>query len=674
MAASKTFSVVAALVLMTLLSTGVASAQPVPLGVITCQTFGDPTTVRAESMADQLGDITALCTNNPPASGGLFTGTVKTNVTVSTNVSITNNRDFSKVGGGNTLDNVLIINENNCTDPIADGDVNGNGILPNACPDPIPDIRFQDPQFGELAGQFRVSWNGISFPVPGGLAQSAIDDLVPDTFATPDALAAAVLCPAFDFPFFTAGSDLNGDGLPDCNPDVTTIRITAIRGNISELGVTTPGFGVGQVTAVLTITGPTTLPLTNNVLNVAVPFLGLVADVDEDDAGSGLQCEEDDSAHLTFKITEGFPTAFKTLGLPSFTPGKTQVEAAYFAPGSRAGGGASQPTRFLLRFFNIPEGVRIGVHLNPDCTAKADLKALGEVFKKDDDDLLKLTALVCNEVGDKCTAKATTLDKDDVEDIFGKKPDEEPFTESPVKTDDIVEVKTSQGFGSIVYSVDDADPFVNEDCHIPVWFGWKADTKNDLPAPGIGQLAVTFAPLSTQGTSKKEKDDVPVPRFIDTGGNPTNVIQIRRCTTTILFPFVTNRSGFDTGLVISNTSEDWLGTNPQNGTCTIHYHGTTGGNGASPPDDTSKVIDAGTQLIWLLSSGNIDYEIDATPEFQGYVIAVCEFQFAHGYAFLSDGFGSVPTLSQGYLALIIETKTDGKRATPGLGGEETLGN
>ena len=115
-------------------------------------------------------------------------------------------------------------------------------------------------------------------------------------------------------------------------------------------------------------------------------------------------------------------------------------------------------------------------------------------------------------------------------------------------------------------------------------------------------------------------------------------------------------------MVISNTSEDWLGTEPQDGTCTIHYHGTTLGGGASPPDDTSSVIQAGEQLVWLLSSGNAAQEIDPTPEFQSYVIAVCEFQYAHGYAFITDGFGSVSTLAQGYLALIIPVDKDGRFA------------
>jgi len=54
---------------------------------------------------------------------------------------------------------------------------------------------------------------------------------------------------------------------------------------------------------------------------------------------------------------------------------------------------------------------------------------------------------------------------------------------------------------------------------------------------------------------------IPEPRFVDTGSsNQRPMYSIARCNTTILFPFVTNQAGFDTGLSISNTSRDPFGT------------------------------------------------------------------------------------------------------------------
>ena len=43
------------------------------------------------------------------------------------------------------------------------------------------------------------------------------------------------------------------------------------------------------------------------------------------------------------------------------------------------------------------------------------------------------------------------------------------------------------------------------------------------------------------------------------------------------------------------------------------------------------------------------------PNFQGYMIAVCNFQLAHGFAFVSD-IGA-RNLAMGYLALVLPTVT-----------------
>ena len=126
--------------------------------------------------------------------------------------------------------------------------------------------------------------------------------------------------------------------------------------------------------------------------------------------------------------------------------------------------------------------------------------------------------------------------------------------------------------------------------------------------------------------------------------------------TNLLFAFVTNRVGLDTGIAISNTTLDPLGTELRDGTCTIHYFGSVLGGG-TPPPDTSAVIPAGEQLIFLLSSGNAAQEIDGAPEFQGYLIAKCDFPLARGFALIEDGFGSIafPTRSSSYLAEVIPT-------------------
>jgi len=37
---------------------------------------------------------------------------------------------------------------------------------------------------------------------------------------------------------------------------------------------------------------------------------------------------------------------------------------------------------------------------------------------------------------------------------------------------------------------------------------------------------------------------------------------------------------------------------------------------------------------------------------------MCEFQFAHGYAFLTDATSAIPNFAQGYLALILQFDVD----------------
>ena len=91
-------------------------------------------------------------------------------------------------------------------------------------------------------------------------------------------------------------------------------------------------------------------------------------------------------------------------------------------------------------------------------------------------------------------------------------------------------------------------------------------------------------------------------------------------------------------MAISNTSTDPFGTAAQQGPCTLNFYGSN-----APAAVTTAPIASGTTYTNLASL--------AAPNFQGYVIAVCNFQYAHGFAFVSD-LGA-RNLAMGYLALII---------------------
>ncbi len=617
MATLRKCSLLLALVALTMLSTGVASAQlpavpPLTLGVITCNATAVPPIVRAEGIAELVGDIVLTCVNIPPPNNdGPAVNTVITNVSVSLNVPITNNIDFGSAGFS---DAILVINENNCVDPEETGGSYTCGA----------NNSFQAPQQGFLvtsAGN-RLEWNEVNFPIPGAST-------------TPNSPAAD----CFD------GDGSSGRALDTnlCFPFTSTIRITSIRANASATGVPDQAlFPSTQIEAFVSITGPTTIPVNNNVFNVAIPLVGLV--VNPADRLVGLQCI-DQWLMTAIELQEGFATAFKTLGFPTFTPGNTQWESGYPTtdaasnsvfdnvtgqggnPFNGIGGGATQGTRFLLRLFNVPSGVTVEVANTIFCLAPGNLE-LRLVTGTDGNGAL----------GSLSTDLSTLVDN---------------------------ELTPSGGALAIVYEVVDSNPFVVEDCDVPLNFHWETDTDVDSPAVGVAQVSATFAPLSTVPSADA---DAPEPRFIDTSGDPADILVVAKCTTTLLFPFVTNQSGFDTGIAISNTSEDWFGTPRQSGTCTIHYHGVTTGGGLVEPDtQESSSLAAGGQLVFTLSGGNPDQGIERTPEFQGYVIAICQFQYGHGFAFITDGFGGVPALAQGYLALVIPVKP-GPDRTPGVPG------
>ena len=158
---------------------------------------------------------------------------------------------------------------------------------------------------------------------------------------------------------------------------------------------------------------------------------------------------------------------------------------------------------------------------------------------------------------------------------------------------------------------------------LEITFTWKAGE----PTLNTGSVTVSYHPVTDDVTKR--------PRYVS---GPTNdVIEIEDCTTTLLFPFVTNQEGFNTGLVITNASDG-------KGYCTIEYSGSVvmGGVSSDAPDDmmTPEQVAGGGQWVNTLST--------IAPGFQGYITASCEFRDAYGFAFITDAEAD---LAQGYLAV-----------------------
>jgi hypothetical protein len=93
----------------------------------------------------------------------------------------------------------------------------------------------------------------------------------------------------------------------------------------------------------------------------------------------------------------------------------------------------------------------------------------------------------------------------------------------------------------------------------------------------------------------------------------------------LLYPFVINQSGYDTGIAIANTSLDPFGTKSTTGSCSLYFYGSD-----APVTNpfVTPTIAPGTVYANLASS--------MAPGFQGYGIANCNFSNAAGFAFVSD--------------------------------------
>ena len=324
-----------------------------------------------------------------------------------------------------------------------------------------------------------------------------------------------------------------------------------------------------------------------------------VADVTEGlavkaDVAEGLQCADTDAAMAVITIQEGFVDAI--ISMEPASDSETDVAAA-----------RANSDSLVVTFTGIPDGVMVMV---------PSMVAVGMIDDPDDEDA------PFDQIPDPAAFSLMLREgtrTDGVGDI-----DEDTGLGA-------VELNTA-GAGEVIYNLGDTDGEVNEEwVKLPVTFAWKSG--GDMPvAIGGGYVDVSFHPVSSLGGVSF--DDSKMPRFVESN-DPVMVVEIDDCITTLLFPFVTNKAEFDTGMVISNTSEEA-------GSCTIEY------SGADAPDDLmSGPVEGGEQWIGLVSV--------IAKGFQGYITATCGFRDAFGFAFLANGYGvGGPTAAQSYLAVCLD--------------------
>jgi hypothetical protein len=125
---------------------------------------------------------------------------------------------------------------------------------------------------------------------------------------------------------------------------------------------------------------------------------------------------------------------------------------------------------------------------------------------------------------------------------------------------------------------------------------------------------------------------------------------------------VNTTPGFDTGVAIANTTADVspFATRNQTGACTLNFFGSGAGTTTSAPFPSA----GGNIAPGTLNAEQVS---NIRNGFSGYIIAVCNFQLAHGYALFSDT--GIRNWATGYLALVLVPDSNGNRPAP-----ESLGN
>ena len=455
----------------------------------------------------------------------------------------------------------------------------------------LSDETVQDPLLARLdrTDTLKLHWREIALPIPGAAIGSFTNpaDIVPDC--------------------------TNQVGVPGgCHPLTSTVRLTNIRVNVADLGGSGGDLAAPYpIRAALSVhSSQANVLLAEDLLDVAFASPGLYAQVLAD---HDVQlCDESESA-LDVVITEGFASAFKPTGTANIRTGD---------PG------------WLDYFYPYPNFVSDQDYLITGTRLRVSLTNLQGVVS-----VLAPGSVSCSSSVDEDNFLALRL----VSAANSLGSGGEPMAESQEFRR---LVATSETTATAVYEVVAANPLKMEQCKIPFRFSRVENSTGDVSARWV-KAAVSLAPLGNPTASNLSAAG---PRFIETKQNQTPLIFVRGCGTSLLFPFITSRSNFETAIVITNTTLDPFSTARQAGSCSLHFYDSNSPSGAQPLLRNSTVLEAGRQLAFTMSRGNAEFGINPIVDFQGSVVAECDFQHAKGFAFVTEEISGVSTLAQGYLA------------------------
>jgi hypothetical protein len=656
-----------ALSVLALVFTGVASAQGGVSGegtnlVCTAGTAVPPQ-LRTEGYTELVGDITLVC--NGGAAPALGQPVQLANVVVNMQGTITSRL----LGGSGQSEALLLIDE--------PGAVGLSGVGPaesqSLCTTPFSGCQ---------------AWVG-TVTNAGGTGPDIV------TSATSTTPAPNV------YQGITSGSQVTFFGVPILAPVTTgvsrVLRITNLRVNAN--GITGGGSGFQSVLAQISINN-VQVSVNNPTVTVGYiqqSFAGSFRDATNSktiSTANFYQCiPQTDAIVAVLRFSELFGTAFKTRvngavtgasqGLYPVTtqpaiqniPGAIYNSESAFISNFTTPGGTAAPltyspasgttwtagladygTRLKAVFSNIPTGVSvyvsgfnlIGTNGTNGGTSTAGVTPATVTSPE-------LAELVTSEVGIDNPIPTTTLNSNGQWLL-------------PV---------SSTGTSTAIWEVTQELPNATENFD----FGVYVTYPNTIPQTSGISASLSYAPTPASGAFSATaaglaSNSLTIPRFaVSAAAAGTNFLNINLCNTALLFPYVTTaflvpgQSGFDTGISIANTTSDPFGTATQAGTCTLNWYGGPPGATTAATNPTPSTLGAngvcttscvpimtGTTALTLASQ-------NVPANWSGYMIALCNFQFAHGYAAVSDV--GVRNIMASYLALVIDSGGGAQRSTSG---------
>jgi hypothetical protein len=581
------------LAVLALVAVPVSAQQP------TCATSSSPTVVRDGGLTELVGDVEVVCDNTVTDSRSAPQN-VTTNFYAAMNLAPVTNKVLNNTG------------------------------MAGECPTGIQCVTDSFMVESDAAGPLVL---------PGGAVQQPIIGLLQSNLGGTDApnTRNKIL---FENVFIPAGT-------------VTTIRISNIRIACEESPATVAN-GLTQIyeqvsSNNVTFSGQNSVP----VATVLVPMQFKATGCN----GSGSantsfqQCVGRNvpvsamSSTFNVQFIEGFALAFKPRTSTISQPVGSQFlsESGYLMGTLTSPGGSAVPnvglastgTNLIVGFTNIPAGVNIFVTDNQTFYGTSQTPAPGSVPAIKASDSLSTAAGTMS-----CGGPDVNL----------------PSHQVPIVG----------GAGSVSWVVTSISSALNYQKTISFGVAVSYSPNTTLGLPGLtvppgGGVTGALGPISTTDWAVPLNNPEYIPRFLN---NPiaSSIFSVNPCSTLILFPYLTVKAGFDTGIALVNTSLDNLSTQTQHGPCTMYYFDASGT--PPSPQTTCDIAPGGMVAYSLMGSGGIPSATCAsgttvtnTPipiGWQGYGIAMCNFQYGHGYAFVSDR--NIPGLgSQGYLALILST-------------------